>query len=208
METVTGNDEVSLVINDSIAPLIPVDEVKTDAAPAPVESTPSVVEEAAPLIAISTENTGTAVVDAALAQESTANEVVVEQNTPSGEVETNKPIENSDTLVFTKKDKLNAKALLTTIKQISNLRKSLSTQEALYGSRTSNSGNVSLEQQLVDNGLLPADIDTMKKQVEQLMEQANALYKEGKTTEAQAMYDKISEMNKQIQAKEGNSLSA
>ena len=100
-----------------------------------------------------------------------------------------------------------AKALLTTSKQISNLRKSLSTQEALYGSRVSNSTNASLEDKLIENGLLPADVDTMKKQVEQLMEQANALYKGGKTTEAQAMYDKISALNKEIQAKSNNSLS-
>ena len=39
------------------------------------------------------------------------------------------------------------------------------------------------------------------------MEKANGLYKEGKTTEAQAMYDKISELNKVIQEKSGASLS-
>ena len=110
-------------------------------------------------------------------------------------------------LIFTKNDNLNARALLTSTKQIGNLRRSLSTQEALYETRVSGKSEANLESQLVANGLLPADVNTMKKQVEQLMEQANVLYKDGKTAEAQAMYDKISELNKQIQEKSSTSLS-
>ena len=134
------------------------------------------------------------------------------QATPSGEVEVNTPevvpeVTTVDKLTFTKNDNLNARALLTSTKQNSNLRKSLPTQEALYEARISGKGDATLESQLVESGLLPADVNTMKKQVEQLMEQANVLYKDGKTAEAQAMYDKISELNKQIQEKSSTSLS-
>ena len=109
-------------------------------------------------------------------------------------------------ITYTKVDTNKTRALLTSAKQIGNLRSSRSTQEALLNSRQKSNAN-NLEKQLVENGLLPADTDTMKKQVETMMEQANALYKEGKTVEAQAMYDKISELNKQIQENTSNSLS-
>ena len=113
----------------------------------------------------------------------------------------------SDKNTYTKVDTNKTRALLTSAKQIGNLRSSRSTQEALLNSRQMSNANNNLETQLVENGLLPADTDTMKKQVETMMEQANALYKEGKTVEAQAMYDKISELNKQIQENTSNSLS-
>ena len=44
-------------------------------------------------------------------------------------------------------------------------------------------------------------------QIEQMMDQANALYKEGKTQEAQDLYDKISAMNKKIQEESSKSIS-
>ncbi len=116
--------------------------------------------------------------------------------------------------MFIKADKNNPRALLTSAKQITNLRKSLATQDALLGARlqlgtpdSTFNTSASFETQLVETGLLPADVDTMKKQVEQMMEQANALYKDNKVEEAQALYTKISEMNKQIQEKANNSLS-
>ena len=111
--------------------------------------------------------------------------------------------------IFTKNDVNGPKALLTSAKQIGNLRKSLSTQDALLGARLNNETNTNnaLENQLVESGLLPADTETIKKQIEQMMEQANALYKDGKTQEAQDLYDKISAMNKQIQEETNKSLS-
>ena len=42
-------------------------------------------------------------------------------------------------------------------------------------------------------------VSDKQKELESLMEQANILYKEGKTEEAQAIYDKVSEMNKGMQ---------
>ena len=211
------------------APLIAVEEV----APA-AEPTPEVVaEEAAPLIPVQEEQAAPAEVapeapaTAPLIQiqeeQAVPVETVAETNTvafPSDAAEVVEEAANEEKAVeekpkFIKEDKNNPKALLTSAKQIGNLRKSYETQEALLGARqqlgvsneTFNTAGDTLETQLVQTGLLPADVETMKKQVEQMMEQANTLYKDGKTDEAQAMYTKISELNKQIQEKTNNSLS-
>lgn len=111
------------------------------------------------------------------------------------------PKEDTPVLTFKKRSEILARAILTSSKQITKLRSSLSTQEALLSSRGffENIGSVNdanLEQKLVDNGLLPGDSQA---QIEQMMSQANELYAAGKVEEAQAMYDKISELNKQIQ---------
>ena len=107
-------------------------------------------------------------------------------------------------IVFKKRGEDLARAILTSGKQTGNLRKSLATQEALLGSRgffenivTTNVDDASLEQKLVDNGLLPGEEG--QAQIEEMMNQANALYAAGKLEEAQAMYDKISELNKKVQ---------
>ena len=230
-EEVAPTPVVEEAKTEEVAPAPVVEEAKTEeVASAPVVEEAPVTDVSAPLIPVVTENVGTEVVDATLTEESTAvvdtNDVVpliplpdevampveTAQATPSGEVEVNTPevvpeVTTVDKLTFTKNDNLNARALLTSTKQNSNLRKSLPTQEALYEARISGKGDATLESQLVANGLLPADVNTMKKQVEQLMEQTNVLYKDGKTAEAQAMYDKISELNKQIQEKSSTSLS-
>ena len=188
------------------APLIAVEEVAPAAEPTPEVA----VEEAAPLIQIQEEQAvpvETAAETNTVASPSDAAEVVEEAANEEKAVD-EKP-------KFIKEDKNNPKALLTSAKQIGNLRKSYATQEALLSARqqlgvsneTFNTAGDTLETQLVQTGLLPADVETMKKQVEQMMEQANTLYKDGKTDEAQAMYTKISELNKQIQEKTNNSLS-
>lgn len=102
-------------------------------------------------------------------------------------------------IVFKKRGNDLARAILTNAKQTAHLRKSLSTQEALLSSRGffENINSANLEQKLVDNGLLPASDDA---QMETMLNQANALYAEGKLEEAQAIFDKISELNKQKQA--------
>ena len=131
-------------------------------------------------------------------------------------VEKQEEVKAPEKEVFTKNDANKARALLTSANQIGKLRKSLSTQEALLGARlqlgtpnatfnTNTQGT--LENQLVQNGLLPEDPEAKKKQMEDMMNQANALYKEGKTTEAQALYDQISSMNKSIQDESSKSLS-
>ena len=102
-------------------------------------------------------------------------------------------------IVFKKRGNDLARAILTNAKQTAHLRKSLSTQEALLSSRGffENINSANLEQKLVDNGLLPASDDA---QMETMLNQANTLYAEGKLEEAQAIFDKISELNKQKQA--------
>ena len=95
------------------------------------------------------------------------------------------------------------RAILTSAKQISNLRQSLPTQEALVQARDSiastNVAGVNDEiQELVNSGVIAPSKDN----IEDMMAEASRLYQEGKTDEAQAMYDKISELNKQM--KENN----
>lgn len=187
-------------------PLIPIEEPAVAVQEAP--SAAPVVEEpvSTPLIPLQEEPT-IAPTEAVVADSPSDAAKVVEEAANPEPVEAVVEEKASDKITYTKVDTNKTRALLTSAKQIGNLRSSRSTQEALLNSRQMSNANNNLETQLVENGLLPADTDTMKKQVETMMEQANALYKEGKTVEAQAMYDKISELNKQIQENTSNSLS-
>lgn len=109
------------------------------------------------------------------------------------------------------------RAILTAKKQITNLRNSRETMKALFKVRRSvaeipiakktveavNDAIASqqvTEQQLIENGLLePADVNKQMK-IEEMLETANALYREGKVAEAKVMYDKISDLNKESQS--------
>lgn len=108
------------------------------------------------------------------------------------------------------------RAILTAKKQITNLRKSKETMKALCNARRKISDisiaegtvkkideaieeNKVIEQQLIDNGLLEPTIVDRQKQIEEMLEKANVLYKEGKVAEAKVMYDQISALNKEIQ---------
>ena len=187
-------------------PLIPIEEPAVAVQEAPAAA--PVVEEpvSTPLIPLQEEPT-IAPTEAVVADSPSDAAKVVEEAANPEPVEAVVEEKASDKITYTKVDTNKTRALLTSAKQIGNLRSSRSTQEALLNARQMSNANNNLETQLVENGLLPADTDTMKKQVETMMEQANALYKEGKTVEAQAMYDKISELNKQIQENTSNSLS-
>ena len=103
-------------------------------------------------------------------------------------------------MTFIKVSKDSPKAILTSLKQVTNLRSSYKTQNALLSSRgTIASRNVngvdSEVQELVDNGLLAPSSEN----IEAMMNEANKLYQEGKINEAQEMYDQISILNKQLQ---------
>ena len=202
--TVVPESPQELVLPES-TPLIPIEEPAVAVQEAP--SAAPVVEEpvSTPLIPLQEEPT-IAPTEAVVADSPSDAAKVVEEAANPEPVEAVVEEKASDKITYTKVDTNKTRALLTSAKQIGNLRSSRSTQEALLISRQKSNAN-NLEKQLVENGLLPADTDTMKKQVETMMEQANALYKEGKTVEAQAMYDKISELNKQIQENTSNSLS-
>lgn len=108
-------------------------------------------------------------------------------------------------MTFIKASQDPPKAILTSLKQVTNLRASYQTQNALLSSRgTIASRNVngvdSEVQELVDNGLLAPSPEN----IEAMMNEANKLYQEGKINEAQEMYDQISILNKQLQ--ESNSV--
>ena len=203
--TVVPESPQELVLPES-TPLIPIEEPAVAVQEAP--SAAPVVEEpvSTPLIPLQEEPT-IAPTEAVVADSPSDAAKVVEEAANPEPVEAVVEEKASDKITYTKVDTNKTRALLTSAKQIGNLRSSRSTQEALLNARQRSNANNNLETQLVENGLLPADTDTMKKQVETMMEQANALYKEGKTVEAQAMYDKISELNKQIQENTSNSLS-
>lgn len=108
-------------------------------------------------------------------------------------------------MTFIKTSKDSPKAILTSLKQVTNLRSSYKTQNALLSSRgtiaSRNINGVDSEvQELVDNGLLAPSSEN----IEAMMNEANKLYQEGKINEAQEMYDQISILNKQLQ--ESNSV--
>lgn len=103
-------------------------------------------------------------------------------------------------MTFIKTSKDSPKAILTSLKQVTNLRSSYKTQNALLSSRgtiaSRNINGVDSEvQELVDNGLLAPSSEN----IEAMMNEANKLYQEGKINEAQEMYDQISILNKQLQ---------
>ena len=94
------------------------------------------------------------------------------------------------------------KVIMISSKQAANLRRSLSTQEALLSAKGmfgSKDGDASLEQQLMSNGLLESDVNTKQAQIESLMKEATELYAEGKIEEAQNVYTQISDLNKELQ---------
>lgn len=108
-------------------------------------------------------------------------------------------------MTFIKASQDSPKAILTSLKQVTNLRSSYKTQNALLSSRgtiaSRNINGVDSEvQELVDNGLLAPSSEN----IEAMMNEANKLYQEGKINEAQEMYDQISILNKQLQ--ESNSV--
>ena len=105
--------------------------------------------------------------------------------------------DSSDKLTFTKVNNDPTKAILTSKSQITKLRASGSTQEALLNGK--GFFEKDFEQQLVDNGLLEPSEENIEAELERMLEQANQLYKDGKPEEAQAMYNKISEINKKRQ---------
>lgn len=103
-------------------------------------------------------------------------------------------------MTFIKVSKDSPKAILTSLKQVTNLRSSYKVQNALLSSRgtiaSRNINGVDSEvQELVDNGLLAPSSEN----IEAMMNEANKLYQEGKINEAQEMYDQISILNKQLQ---------
>ena len=106
----------------------------------------------------------------------------------------------AEILEFHKKSGDSTKAIITSARQILKLRKSLKTQQALLNAR--GFFNLNAKEQDVGDSNIDFNNDDIKSILETMLEKANKLYKEGKVDEAQKMYEKISEMNKQRQATE------
>ncbi len=126
-----------------------------------------------------------------------AAEVVVSQETAPTEVVASTDIipaaiepEDSNIIKFSRKSTDPVKAILVTSTQKTKLIGSRETQKALV----SNKLNVAVQ------------TNDTKKQMEEMLNQANALYQQGKTDEAQALYNQVSTMNQTIQTESPNVL--
>ena len=84
------------------------------------------------------------------------------------------------------------KAILVTKNQYEKLSDSKNTQEAL--------ANFKQKKKSIDKN----NYTQKQEDIEKMLEEANALYKEGKTEEAQVLYDKISQLNKELKAAKEN----
>ena len=202
-------DEVKTPVEAPAVPEIPVTVVP--AGNVPPATTGDASQVTGETVATDTKDSATEAVPFALSpmdEGVTPKENVEQTSAPeTAGVETT---DNSDVLKVVKSDANSPKAILVTAVQLSKLMASRDTQKALmsakgaFGTGTTitpiaTSGAVD-EQTLMANGLLAPTADATKKQMEGIMEQANALYKEGKTAEAQALYDQVSTMNQTMQA--------
>lgn len=135
---------------------------------------------------------------------------VAEQQTPVPQPQVAVVDAGSDTIKLTKSDINPPKAILVTPVQLEKLVNSREVQKALVSANGTKGSaiapiapvaNVQVDEQtLMVNGLLTPTEEATKKQMEGIMEQASTLYKEGKTTEAQALYNQVSTMNQSMQA--------
>ena len=111
---------------------------------------------------------------------------IVDENTDNSlNVNEENNISSSDAMKFIRNSIALTKAILVTKVQYDKLVASLEKQKFI----------------LEKNGLA-SDAD-IKKKMEDLLNQANVLYQEGKTTEAQDLYNQVSEMNKTLQGSVG-----
>ena len=168
--------------------------------------TEEVIPESGPVLAPeTTPGIIPVITGATVPEEETSSPVIIPTVTVAGGL-TSESEESDDVLHLKKRGEEVPKAIMVSGKQAASLKNSLGTQEALLSAKGFFNDNdemaipeVSLEQQLVNNGLLAPDTEVTPAQIEQMMNQANELYAAGKVEEAQKMYDQISEMNKKLQ---------
>ena len=91
-----------------------------------------------------------------------------------------------------------AKVILVTNPQYEKLKQSLETKKALLNAKGMFSSEANLEDQLVQNGLLEGSVEDKQAQIQQLIAEAQELYKEGKNEEAQEKMNLVSQLNEQI----------
>ena len=93
-----------------------------------------------------------------------------------------------------------AKVILVTNPQYDKLKQSLETNKALLNAKGMFASDGNLEEQLVQNGLLEGSVEDKQQQIQQLIAEAQELYKEGKNEEAQQKMNLVSQLNEQIKS--------
>lgn len=105
----------------------------------------------------------------------------------------------SDKQIFVVEGDNAEKAILVSVAQGGKLRASRKEKEVKFVSLTTNtSENTPVATQSITS-IFDSEPVADSSQIESLMEKANQLYKEGDTAQAQALYDQISVLNKQLQ---------
>ena len=96
------------------------------------------------------------------------------------------------------------RVILTTSVQYSNLEASKETNKALlsakgmFGSKEKVINDDNIEEEAMKNGLVEESAESLQKQVEELIAQAQSLYKEGKAQEAQELMNQVAVLNEKI----------
>ena len=116
----------------------------------------------------------------------------------------------SDLLTITKTSEDAPRVILVTAPQYDKLKQSLDTKKALLNAKGLFTDDENLEQQLVQNGLLEGTVEDKQQQIQQLIAEAQELYKEGKNEEAQEKMNLVSQLNEQIkgESKQENVMAA
>ena len=129
-------------------------------------------------------------------------------------------VDESEVLHFIKLDNNSPRAILTTVSQVSKLRASREINESLLTAKqffkfSEKSADNTLDEQLINkdiieqqsindiadnnNDILLSDANTSEERMEEMMNKITELYNSGKVDEAQALSEKVSELNKELQ---------
>ena len=128
-------------------------------------------------------------------------EEVQEEPAVSTEENSTEAVENTEEdsqLKLFKTSNDQAKVILVTNPQNDKLKQSLPTQQALLSAKGMFKKDDNLEEQLVQSGLLEGTVEDKQQQIQQLIAEAQELYKEGKNEEAQEKMNQVSQLNEQI----------
>ncbi len=120
---------------------------------------------------------------------------VEETATPDAPVVEN-TVDDPNALKLYKTSNDQAKVILVTNVQYDKLKQSLDSKKSLLNAKGMFGGE--LEEQLVQNGLLEGSVEDKQQQVQQLIAEAQELYKEGKSEEAQEKMNQVAALNEEI----------
>lgn len=161
---------------------------------APVASGIPVIVET-PAAQETNESSSKEVVAEATTEETVENEQVSGDNAQNNDQPITQPDDkNVGFIHFKKRSTDTPKAIMISAKQALNLRSSCETKEALLSAKGLFGSKELSASDLVDDVL-----SAKQAQIEQMMQQANQLYAEGKVEAAQRMYNQISILNKELQ---------